>query len=444
MSTLPDGSWGEPDVLHVDMDSFYVSVEVLRDPSLAGKPVIVGGSGDRGVVASASYEARAFGVRSAMPSSRARRLCPNAIFVHGDHRRYGEVSKQIHEIFAEVTPHIEPIALDEAFLDVSGARRLLGSGEQIAWSIRSRIENRLGLNCSVGVAPNKLLAKLASEAAKPIADVKGVRPGRQVVVVEADQALQFLHAHPIRALWGVGPKTHDRLSALGVQTVADLARIPLEPLVASVGAAHGRHLFDLARGYDPRPVESHREAKSIGHEETFSRDIYDRSELDRISMRLADAVATRLRSAGMAARTVQLKLRFSDFSTITRSRSVADEVTTANAIVAVVRELLDARDVSPRIEHDGVRLLGVSTSHLAAPTGVQLSLDELMDTARADGPPQHGWSEVAATLDEIRQRFGSDAVVPGAALADKGRRDRRVGDELWGPGLIRTTNSADE
>jgi DNA polymerase-4 len=407
-------------VLHVDMDAFYVSVELRRRPELAGRPVVVGGTGRRGVVAAASYEARRFGVHSAMPSAHARRLCPHAVFLPGDHALYGEVSEQVHAIFARFTPHIEPIALDEAFLDVTGALALFGSGAEIGQSIRNAVRSELDLGCSVGVAANKFLAKLASEAAKPIARPEGVTAGRGVVVVAPGGELAFLHPLPVRALWGVGPATFERLSRLGIRTVGDLAAIDPAAVRASVGTAHGNHLIELAHAHDDRPVESHAQAKSIGHEETFATDLHEPAELRRELVRLADAVAGRLRAHGVGARTITLKVRFAGFRTITRSTSAQHPLDTGPEIVAVAGPLLDRIDPTP-----GVRLLGVSGSHLAEPSR-QLTFDDARDVTP-------DWGEASAAIDAIRERFGARSIGPTSAVAGDGLRLVRRGAQQWGP-----------
>ncbi|MEY2446191.1 MAG: polymerase [Ilumatobacteraceae bacterium] len=411
-------------ILHVDMDAFFVSVELRRRPELVGKPVVVGGMGARGVIAAASYEARRFGVRSAMPSTTAKRLCPDAIFLSGDHALYAAVSADVNDIFTSFTPLVEPLSLDEAFLDVSGGLRLHGRGTVIAQRVRDRVWQELQLRCSVGVAPNKFLAKLASVAAKPIATPAGISEGQGVVEVLPGQELDFLHPLPVQALWGVGPATLQRLQRFGVKTVADLAALDEPSLVGSVGAAHGRHLFRLAWGIDDRPVEADRAMKSIGHEETFATDRHTHVELHRELVRLSDAVAARVRAHGGAARTVTLKVRFASFETITRSVTVAGGVSTSHAIVAAAEPLLHAIDPSP-----GVRLLGVSTSNFASQSQ-QLSLDDLLDEGIDD---EHQWLLAEETIDAIRRRFGAGAIGPASAVGDRGLRLVRRGAQQWGP-----------
>ena len=408
-----------PTILHVDMDAFFVAVELLDRPELVGQPVVVGGDGARGVVAAASYEARSYGVHSAMPSTRAKRLCPSAVFLRGRHGRYSEVSKQVFDLFRTVTPLVEGLSLDEAFLDVAGARRLLGEAPGIAWRLRRRIADELGLSCSVGVAPRKLTAKLASEAAKPRPGRTGPVPGPGVVVVRPEDELVFLHRHPVGALWGVGPATRRRLDRFAVRTVGDLAALPVDTLVGALGEAQGRHLHDLAWARDERPVVTSTAPKSVGHEETFARDHASSEWLGREVVRMADAVAGRLRRAGLSGRTIVLKVRFADFRTITRSATVPQPIDGGRAIAAVAKRLLDGVDASP-----GVRLLGVSVSGLSAGGG-QLSLE--------DGGAG-SWSAATGAVDAIRDRYGDDAIVPAALAGPSGVRVKRRGDQQWGPG----------
>ena len=407
-------------ILHVDMDAFFVSVELLDRPELRGRPVVVGGSGDRGVVAAASYEARAYGIRSAMPSSRARRLCPDAVFLHGRHDRYSEVSARVMAIFRDVTPLVEPLSLDEAFLDVSGAHTSAGSSLEIAGSIRERILDEQGLTCSIGIAATKFVAKLASEAAKPRASTSGPVFGTGIHLVEPEQTLAFLRPLPVESLWGVGPATLAKLHRMGVLTVADLADLPIENVVAAVGRSHGAHLHALANGHDDRAVEPSRSMKSIGHEETFALDHHDRATLERELLGFADSVAGRLRAGGLAGRTVQIKVRFGDFTTITRSVTLPGPADDARTLAEAGRRLLDQVDPSP-----GVRLLGLSVSGLTAETGRQLTLDE------AAGP---GWFDVADTVEEIRSRFGDAAIGAATAVGADGLRVKRRGSQQWGPG----------
>jgi DNA polymerase-4 len=401
------------------MDAFFVAVELLDRPELVGQPVVVGGDGARGVVAAASYEARSYGVHSAMPSTRAKRLCPSAVFLRGRHGRYSEVSKQVFDLFRTVTPLVEGLSLDEAFLDVAGARRLLGQAPGIAWRLRRLIADELGLSCSVGVAPRKLTAKLASEAAKPRPGRTGPVPGPGVVVVRPEDELVFLHRHPVGALWGVGPATRRRLDRFAVRTVGDLAALPVDTLVGALGEAQGRHLHDLAWARDERPVVTSTAPKSVGHEETFARDHASSEWLGREVVRMADAVAGRLRRAGLSGRTIVLKVRFADFRTITRSATVPQPIDGGRAIAAVAKRLLDGVDASP-----GVRLLGVSVSGLSAGGG-QLSLE--------DGGAG-SWSAATGAVDAIRDRYGDDAIVPAALAGPSGVRVKRRGDQQWGPG----------
>jgi DNA polymerase-4 len=430
------------DVLHVDMDCFFAAVEALDDPTLLGKPVIVGGAGPRGVVAACSYEARATGVHSAMPMGEARRRCPAAVIIAGRHSRYGEVSAELHDVFREFTPVIEPISLDEAFLDVSGSHRLFGTSEEIGHAIRGRVREVLGLDCSVGIGRTKLIAKLASREAKPRASKKGVLAGPGVVMVLAAEELEFLHPRPVRDLWGVGPKTAERLARYGVNTIGDLAALDPDALERLVGKAAGTHLHSLSWARDERPVESGLEVKSVGHEETFPTDRHDHKLLQPEVVRLADSVGARLRTAGLTGRTVNLKLRFADFSTITRAQSLNGPLLSSVEIARIATALLEAVDVGT-----GVRLLGVSVSSLeplATAGGRQLSLMDLNDMARepragagsssaSKRPSEPARAEVEAAIDAIRTRYGARAVGPATVLdRGSGLRVKELGDGQWG------------
>jgi DNA polymerase-4 len=410
---------GPRTILHVDMDAFYASVEQLRRPELRGKPVIVGGPGARGVVAAASYEARVFGIHSAMSSVQAQRLCPHAVFVPGDHDHYAEISRAVMAVFTSFTPLVEAISLDEAFLDVTGARRLHGDGPTIAAAIRAQVLEQQGLTCSVGVAPSKMLAKLASEAAKPRIGRHGPEPGLGVKVVEPGAELAFLHPLPVQALWGVGPKTLEKLQRLGIDTVGDLAGIDERAIVSTLGMANGTHLRQLALGIDDREVVADHRPKSIGHEETFARDHHRLETLRHELVRLGDSVAGRLRAAGVAGRTVTIKVRFHDFRTITRSVTLPSTVDTGPDVVRAATELLDRIDPSP-----GVRLLGVHVSHLADASARQLSLDDV------EAP---SWDDATSAVDAIRARYGEGAIVPASLAGPEGIRVKRRGDQQWGP-----------
>jgi DNA polymerase IV len=420
-----------PTVLHVDMDAFFASVEVLDDPSLAGKPVIVGGAGVRGVVASCTYEARAYGVHSAMPSMRARQLCPDAVFLPGRHSRYAEVSAQLQKILRDVTPVVEPIGLDEAFMDVAGALRLFGTPERIAHGVRERVRGELHLGCAVGIGRSKMIAKLASRAAKPRASRAGLDPGPGVVLVAAPQELAFLHQHDVEALWGVGPATAKRLHDLGVRTVGELAAVPPATLARRLGKASGAHLAALARGSDPEPVNPNRPNKSIGHEETFSQDLVDPHELERHALRMAESVATMLRAESSAARTVTIKVKFKDFTLQTRSHTMGRPISTGGAIGQVASALLAGIDPG-----EGIRLLGVSASGLSTGAADQLSfdlgdgLDEANESAIAR---EQSWQDVTSAVDAIRGRFGRSAVGSAAMVTDEGVEVPARRDAPWGP-----------
>jgi DNA polymerase-4 len=336
-------------ILHVDMDAFFVEVERLRRPELIGIPVVVGGGAARGVVASASYEARRYGIRSAMPTAAARRRYPALTVVPPDHREYERVSELVFAIFRSVTPRVEGLSLDEAFLDVSGLTRHFPGPVEIGHEVRRRIRSELGLPASVGVAAVKFIAKLASNAAKPDG----------LLHIPATTALEFLHGLPIRSLWGVGEATQATLAGMGVETVGDLARLPAGVLERRLGGAVGGHLAALARGEDPRQVEPDHEAKSVSVSETYERDLDHAGEIETELRRLCERLAGRMRRAGLAAHTVALTVRSTDFVTITRNLSLSAPVNTGRDLWRAVRTLAD------RVTWDKpVRLLGVGGSGL--------------------------------------------------------------------------------
>lgn len=402
------------------MDAFFVSVELLQRPELRGSPVIVGGTGRRGVVAAASYEARSYGIHSAMPSATAHRLCPHAIFLNGDHSKYAAVSERIMATFRRVTPEVEPLSLDEAFLDVSGARRLHGSPQQIARRLRATILKQESLTCSVGIAPNKFLAKLGSENAKPKASRQGPVFGDGVFEVEPGQELEFLWPLEIRSIWGVGAKTAERLHGIGIETVGDLAKMPVSVLEGTLGSGTANHLHRLAHGLDERDVETGRAAKSIGHEQTFPHDLLDPASIDRALVRLSDATVHRLRGSELVARTVTIKVRFGDFRTITRRSTSKTEIRDHKEVLAIARSLISTIDTSP-----GLRLLGVSVAQLHRDAGQQLDL--FVDAGADDVPDQ------STLVDEVREKFGVDAIGWGSAMTDGHVKAKRRGDQQWGP-----------
>ncbi len=377
-------------ILHVDMDAFYASVSLRTRPELQGSPVIVGGGGNRSVVLSATYEARALGIHSAMPMSRARRLAPQAAVVEPDHRMYAEVSRNVMALFGSITPIVEPLSLDEAFLDVSGALRRLGSPTAIAELIRARVQDEQQITCSVGVASTKFVAKLASTRAKPDG----------LLVVPADRVIDFLHPLPVGSLWGVGERTEEQLTRLGLRTVGDIAHTPLATLQRALGQAVGTHLHDLSWGRDRRAVSPHEPDKSVGNEQTFEHDIDDPEVIHAHLLALADQVAGRLRSAGYVGRTVSLKVRFADFSTITRSRTLRSPTDVGKDIYDTVRGLYDALG----LQRVRIRLVGVRVEGLAAAQDAPRQL--LL------GEEDSGRREAEVAVDALRARFGSDAVRP--------------------------------
>jgi len=389
-------------VLHVDMDAFFVSVELLRRPELRGRPVIVGGTAERGVVCSASYEARAYGVRSAMPSARARRLCPQAVFLPVDMASYAAASRAVMAVFRSITPTVEPLSLDEAFLDVAGAVRRLGPPASIARQVREQVVAEQGITCSVGVASTKFVAKLASGLCKPDG----------LLVVPRDGVLELLHPLPTAALWGVGRRTEEQLRRLGLMTVGDVAALPLSSLQRAVGEAVGAHLHALAWGRDPRRVVPDEPDRSIGAEETFGRDVSDPVVVHRELLRLSERTAARVRASGYAGRTVSIKVRFSDFTTITRSRTLPAPTDVAHEVYDTARSLFDALGL------DGVpvRLVGVRVEGLRPTEGAP---QQLLLGAR-----QNGWREAEQAVDRAARRFGRGAVRPAALV----RREARGGD----------------
>lgn len=378
------------------MDAFFVSVELRTRPELRGKPVIVGYPADRSVVLSASYEARAFGVKSAMPMVIAARMCPKAVIIEPRHKLYYEVSAQIMGIFESITELVEPLSVDEAFLDVGGAIRRLGPPREIGELIRRRVAGELGITASVGIAASKFVAKIASTRCKPDG----------LLLITPEETVPYLHSLPVNALWGVGAKTADVLARMGIRTVADLAATPLPSLKKVLGAT-GEHVYRLSWGIDPRPVTPVRLEKSIGAEETFAVDTGDNAVLHRELLRLSHRTAERLRTSGMVARTVALKVRYADFSTITRSRTVHTPVDSAQLIYAVALQLLESLGDRTMT----VRLVGIRAEQLEdmAQTSLQLSLDRRDDN----------WRAAEQALDRVSRKFGSKSVVP-ARLLDSG------------------------
>ena len=381
---------GEATILHADLDSFYASVEQRDDPRLRGQPVIVGS----GVVLAASYEAKAYGVRSAMGGAQARRLCPRAIVVDPRMSAYSEASKAVFAVFEDTTPLVEGLSIDEAFLDVGGLRRVSGTPTEIAVALRRDVLERVGLPITVGVARTKFLAKVASAVAKPDG----------LLVVPPDAELTFLHPLPVERLWGVGAVTARKLHDRGITTVGEVANLPEAALVSMLGRASGRHIHALAHNRDPRPVQVGRRRRSIGSQRAMGRSPKSADAIDAALIGLVDRVTRRMRSAGRVGRTVVLRFRFDDFSRATRSHTLDQATAHTNTILTTARTLLST--ATPMIEHQGLTLIGVAVCNLDNDTAVQLELpfDRLSGSA------------LDATLDDVRQRFGSSAVTRAVLL----------------------------
>lgn len=379
-------------ILHVDMDAFFAAVELLDHPELVGKPAVVGRATGRSVVTSATYEARKHGVRSAMPMAQALRLCPHAVILEPHMHKYREYSSRVIEVFDRVTPLVEQVSIDEAFLDVSGAIKRLGSPTLIGQTLREQVLRETGLVCSVGIASTKFVAKLASGRAKPDG----------MLVVPAAENLNFLHPLPLSALWGVGPATLESLTSLGLRTVGDLAHAPLAMLQFRLGQAAGNKLHELANGIDTRRVTHESREKSVGHERTFEHDVADAGELRRELLRLSSRTGERLRRAGLAGRTIALKLRYSDFRTVTRSRTLSEPTNVGRRIYDEVIAIFNAL----RTSDAPVRLIGVRVEQLEPAEGAEMMLWD----------PDEVWRDAERAIDDVSARFGNGVVTPASLV----------------------------
>ena len=382
-------------ILHVDMDAFYASVEERDDPKLKGKAVVVG-VGKRGVVSAANYEATKFGIRAAMPIYKAKALAPHAVFIAPNMARYAEVSEQVMAIFRDVTPHVEPISLDEAFLDVTGARRLLGSGIEIADQIRKRVEKDLGITCSVGIAHNKFIAKIASGHCKP----------NGVLEVDPEKMLEFLHPLAANEIWGVGPKTNELLEKMGLFTIADIANTPRSTLIRVLGQASGASLYELAWGRDYRDVITEHAEKSISASQTFDVDLYQPEEILKEFLRLTEKSADRMRAKGLATNTISIKVRFADFKTISRSKTLDLPTTGTQEIFEVAKSLY----LGLELDRVLVRLVGVSLDSLVENDDV---------TQMVLGERTSSWQQADRAIDRVKAKFGRSSLRPARLVDDK-------------------------
>jgi DNA polymerase-4 len=382
-------------ILHVDMDAFYASVEERDDPKLKGKAVVVG-MGKRGVVSAANYEARKFGIRAAMPIYKAKALAPHAVFIAPNMARYTEVSEQVMAIFRDVTPYVEPISLDEAFLDVTGARRLLGSGQEIADQIRKRVEKDLGITCSVGIAHNKFIAKIASGHCKP----------NGVLEVDPEKMLEFLHPLAANEIWGVGPKTNEQLEKMGLFTIADIANTPRSTLIRVLGQASGASLYELAWGRDYRDVITEHIEKSISASQTFDVDLYQQEEILKEFLRLTEKSADRMRGKGLATNTISIKVRFTDFKTISRSKTLDLPTTGTQEIFEVAKALYLALNLDRVL----IRLVGVSLDSLVENDDV---------TQMVLGERTSSWQQADRAIDRVKAKFGRSSLRPARLVDDQ-------------------------
>ena len=387
-------------ILHVDMDAFFASVSELDYPQYRGKPLVVG-AGARGVVLSANYEARKFGIKAAMPVSRAQRMAPNAIFIPPNHERYSEVSRKVMEIFFQFTPYVEPLSLDEAFLDVTGAKKLFGEGRQIAQMIRKRVFEQEKITCSVGISNTKFIAKLASGRCKP----------NGILEIAPDRVLTFLHPLPVNEIWGVGPKTNEELQRLGLRTVADIANTPLESLKRALGESAGVSLYELAWARDYREVIPDAPEKSISAAETFSYDLEDKEEIFRELLRLTERASHRLRQKELLTKTISLKVRFSDFSNLTRSKTISLGINSVHEIYEIVKDLY----LALKLEGSRIRLLGVGLENLTDESGAVYQLEL--------GERDRGWREAQDAIDRAIERFGRGSVRPARLVEDSELED---------------------
>jgi DNA polymerase-4 len=379
-------------ILHIDLDAFFVSVELLDKPELCGQPVAVGGRADqRGVISSASYEARKFGVRSALPTRRALQLCPDLILLPARHDLYAEHSRAIMAMLQEVTPQIEPISIDEAFLDITGTELRHGAPDKLAHDLHDRIRDQFGLPCSIGIASNKLVAKIATEHAKP----------NGICIVPRDEEPQFLAPLPVRALWGVGPKTADILKSIGIETIGQIAHARSDVLVRRFGQRGADDLIRRAQGIDESPVESDRAIKQISQETTFVRDVADAQRLRATLLELSEGVGVRLREDGLSARTIAIKIRYGDFTTFTRQTTLPQPTDLDQTIFATAWSLFEAN-----WKKRAIRLLGVAARQLSE-AAQQLDLFK---------PRDERIEQLTRTVDEIRHKYGSSALKRGSTL----------------------------